>query len=39
MRSEIRDWVTLMTCDTYDAETGTFINRRVVRAVLIEVDE
>jgi LPXTG-site transpeptidase (sortase) family protein len=39
MRSEIRNWVTLMTCDTYDAETGTFINRRVVRAVLIEVDE
>ena len=38
MRSENKDWVTLMTCDTYDPETGTFIYRRVVRAILIAID-
>lgn len=38
MRSEVQDWLTLVTCDTYDPETGTFIYRRVVRAVLVGVE-
>ena len=38
MRSEVQDWVTLLTCDTYDPESGTFIYRRVVRAILVSVE-
>lgn len=32
------DWVTLITCHGFDATTGTYQFRRVVRAVLVSVD-
>jgi len=38
MRSMTSDWLTLLTCDGYDPETGTYSYRRVVRAVLISVE-
>ena len=38
MQSENADWLTLLTCDGYDPETGTYAYRRVVRAVLIGIE-
>ena len=38
MQSRSADWLTLLTCDGYDPETGTYAYRRVVNAVLISVD-
>ena len=32
------DWVTLITCEGYNESTGEYIFRRVVRAVLVEVN-
>ena len=32
-------WLTLVTCDSYDEETGTYLLRVVVRAHLIEIQE
>lgn len=36
---ETLDWVTLITCQQYDAKTSSYRYRRVVRAVLIKVEE
>ncbi|MCD4754160.1 MAG: sortase [Anaerolineaceae bacterium] len=33
------DWLTLMTCESYDKVSGEYLFRRLVRAVLIEVIE
>jgi LPXTG-site transpeptidase (sortase) family protein len=32
------DWITLITCDLYNEETGEYAWRRVVRAVLVSVE-
>lgn len=32
------DWVTLITCSGYDTESGQFLWRTVVRAVLVEIN-
>jgi LPXTG-site transpeptidase (sortase) family protein len=32
------DWITLVTCEGYDKSTGKYLFRRVVRAVLVEVE-
>ena len=37
-RHEDRDWVTLVTCQGYDPMSDTYRARRVVRAVLTEID-
>ena len=37
MKTEELDWVTLITCEDYNEATGMYTYRRVVRAVLIEV--
>ncbi len=31
-------WVTLMTCEDFDARTDTYASRRLVRAVLVKID-
>jgi len=31
-------WVTLMTCEDYNASTETYASRRLVRAVLVKID-
>ncbi len=36
-KSEELDWVTLLTCEGYNALTGNYNFRRIVRAVLVEV--
>jgi LPXTG-site transpeptidase (sortase) family protein len=36
-RHEQLDWLTLLTCQDYDPETGEYARRLVVRAVLLEV--
>jgi LPXTG-site transpeptidase (sortase) family protein len=38
LRHEDKSWLTLVTCDKYDAKTGTYLKRVVVRTVLIDVD-
>jgi LPXTG-site transpeptidase (sortase) family protein len=35
MQPEKEDWVTLVTCENYDAQTQEYSSRRLVRAVLI----
>ena len=37
MRHEDLDWVTLITCENYQKNNGTYSSRRVVRAVLVQV--
>jgi LPXTG-site transpeptidase (sortase) family protein len=37
LRHEEMDWVSLVTCEAYDAEDGVYAYRRLVRAVLVEV--
>lgn len=37
-KHEDRDWVTLITCEYFNEDTGEYLYRRVVRAVLIEVE-
>jgi LPXTG-site transpeptidase (sortase) family protein len=37
MRHEEKPWLTLVTCTDYDAKTGTYRNRFIVRAVLVMV--
>ncbi|MEW6401705.1 MAG: sortase, partial [Chloroflexota bacterium] len=39
LRHEEKSWITLVTCDTYDVTTGTYLKRVVVRSVLIDVEE
>lgn len=36
-QTEERDWITLITCESYDPISGEYALRRVVRAVLIDV--
>jgi LPXTG-site transpeptidase (sortase) family protein len=36
-RHEERSWVTLLTCDSWDERTETYLMRRLVRAVLMEI--
>jgi len=31
------DWITLITCEGFDQDTGEYRYRRVVRAVLVDV--
>jgi LPXTG-site transpeptidase (sortase) family protein len=31
-------WITLMTCEDYDQRTETYASRRLVRAVLVNID-
>jgi LPXTG-site transpeptidase (sortase) family protein len=38
-RHEKLDWVTLITCQQYDEKTKSYRYRRVVRAVLVKVEE
>jgi LPXTG-site transpeptidase (sortase) family protein len=38
MQSEKADWLTLVTCDGYDPDSGTYLYRWVVRAVLVSVE-
>jgi LPXTG-site transpeptidase (sortase) family protein len=38
LRHEEYDWLTLITCQGYDASTGTYSFRRVVRAILVCVE-
>jgi LPXTG-site transpeptidase (sortase) family protein len=37
-KHEDKAWLTLITCKDYDAKTGTYLNRTLVRAVLIKVE-
>jgi LPXTG-site transpeptidase (sortase) family protein len=37
MTHEELDWVTLVTCETYNTLTGDYASRRMVRAVLVSV--
>jgi LPXTG-site transpeptidase (sortase) family protein len=37
LRHEEKAYLTLVTCDTYDEKTGTYLRRVAVRAVLVEV--
>jgi large repetitive protein len=32
------DWVTLLTCENYDQNSGAYLYRRIVRAVLMRVE-
>ncbi|MFN8381824.1 MAG: sortase [Anaerolineales bacterium] len=36
-KHENYDWITLVTCENYNEDNGTFTSRRIVRAVLISV--
>ncbi len=36
-KHENYDWVTLVTCENYNEDTGKFTSRRIIRAVLISV--
>ncbi|HSL46658.1 MAG TPA: sortase [Anaerolineales bacterium] len=37
MKHEEESYLTLITCDSYDEKTGTYLRRVVVRAVLVDV--
>jgi sortase (surface protein transpeptidase) len=39
LQHEDLDWVTLITCQGYDELSGKYLWRRVVRAVLVAVNE
>ena len=39
MKHEEKSFLTLITCDTYDEKTGTYLRRVAVRAVLVDVSE
>lgn len=36
-RHETQDWITLVTCESYDEDTGQYTSRRIVRAVLVDI--
>jgi len=38
MKHEELSWVTLLTCETYNPDTGSYTNRRMVSAVLVSVE-
>ncbi|MGD8604296.1 MAG: sortase, partial [Anaerolineales bacterium] len=37
LEHEDYDWITLITCEFYDQDSGAYLSRLVVRAVLVEV--
>jgi sortase (surface protein transpeptidase) len=37
-KHEEKPWLTLVTCRQYDAKTKTYLQRVVVRAVLVSVE-
>ena len=37
MKHEDKSYLTLITCDNYDAQTGTYLRRVAVQAVLVDV--
>jgi LPXTG-site transpeptidase (sortase) family protein len=37
MKHEEKPWLTLITCKNYDESTNTYLNRTVVRAILVRV--
>ena len=37
MKHEDKSFLTLITCDTYNEKTGTYLRRVVVRAALVDV--
>ena len=39
MKHEEKSFLTLITCDTYDEKTATYLRRVAVRAVLVDVSE
>ncbi|MCX7756405.1 MAG: sortase, partial [Anaerolineales bacterium] len=39
MKRETLSWLTLVTCETFDADKGNYLYRRMVRAVLVSVSE
>jgi LPXTG-site transpeptidase (sortase) family protein len=39
MKHEEKSFLTLITCDTYDEKTGTYLRRVAVRLVLVDVSE
>ncbi len=39
IRHEELDWVTLITCEDFQESKDTYANRRIVRAVLVRVEE
>ena len=39
LQHEEKAYLTLITCDTYDEKTGTYLRRVAVRAVLVDVRE
>jgi LPXTG-site transpeptidase (sortase) family protein len=39
MKHEEKSYLTLITCDTYDEQTGTYLRRVAVRAVLVDINE
>ncbi len=38
MQHEEKDWVTLVTCENYNQQQETYTNRRMVRAILVQVN-
>jgi LPXTG-site transpeptidase (sortase) family protein len=38
MQHEVYDWITLVTCESFTPTTGNYQSRRMVRAVLIDVE-
>jgi LPXTG-site transpeptidase (sortase) family protein len=38
LRHEELPWITLITCQDYDSETGTYLKRIAVRAILMKVE-
>ena len=38
MKHEEKPWLTLVTCKDYDPKTNTYLNRVLVRALLVSVD-
>ena len=38
MKQEQSSWLTLVTCESFNEATGTYLSRRMVKAVLVEVN-
>ncbi|HXQ37234.1 MAG TPA: sortase, partial [Anaerolineales bacterium] len=38
-KHEEKSWLTLITCDSYDEATGTYLRRVAIRALLVDVRE
>lgn len=37
LKNESSSWITLVTCQGYDEESNSYINRQVVRAILVDI--